>query len=98
MLDRNVVWLAVGVDHLEVEHLDVGTAHVQPDRLEAALAAPDPDRIAVLAEERNILAAQLDPVATTAADNRRGLQFPSILPAEANEIVMGPTWEARKGR
>src|SRR5262245_39707601 len=48
--DRYVVRRPVGVDHLEVEHVDVGTAHVQPDRLEAALAATDADDVAIHAE------------------------------------------------
>jgi hypothetical protein len=66
----NVVRLAVGVDDLEVEHLDVIAARSQLDGLEAALASADLDRVAILADERNLLAAEFYPFAVAPLSKR----------------------------
>src|SRR5581483_5467263 len=68
--DRDVVGLAVGVDHPEIQHLDVGAAYVQADGLEAAFAATDADGVAILAEERHLLAAELDPLGRAGTGRR----------------------------
>ena len=62
MAHLQVVRLAVGVDDAQIEHLDVGAAHVQANGLEATFAPADADEVAILAEQRDLLAAQLLPV------------------------------------
>src|SRR5262249_26239402 len=49
-----------------VEHLDVVALGVQADGLEAALAPADLDGVPVLAQERDLLAAQLLPLVASA--------------------------------
>src|SRR5207253_495152 len=58
---RDIVRLTVGVDHLEVEHLDIVAARGKLDRLEAPFTPADPNGIAVFADEGNLLTAEFHP-------------------------------------
>src|SRR5947207_9597399 len=60
MAGWEIIGLPVGVDDPYAAQLDVRTAGVQPDRLEAPFAAADAHRVVVLAEQGNLLAAELD--------------------------------------
>src|ERR1700682_494628 len=59
--DWNIVRFAIGVDDLEVQHLDVVFAGVQPDGSEAALSAPDFDDVTITAKKTDVPAPEFDP-------------------------------------
>src|SRR5262245_44908034 len=64
--DLDVVGGPVGIDHLEVQHLDVAAARKQTDGREAAFPPSNTHDVTV-APETDPLAPQLDPVAIAAA-------------------------------
>src|SRR5439155_19094429 len=61
MAGWEIIRLPVGVDDPHAPQLDVRTAGVQPNGLEAPFTPTDTHRVVVLAEERDLLAAELDP-------------------------------------
>jgi hypothetical protein len=69
---RNVVGLAVGVNNLEIQHLDVGAAHVQADGFETTLAAANWNGVAIATKQGNLLATKLDPSTGAGWRWRRG--------------------------
>src|SRR5688500_7879213 len=68
---RDVVGLAVGVDHLDIEYLDGGAARMQPDGLEAAFPAADAQDVTVHVE-RDRPAPEVDPGASARAGRGDG--------------------------
>src|SRR5262245_55519674 len=63
MADGDVVGVAIGIDHPEIQHLNGAAARIQADGIKAPLLAPDRQYVTV-DPEADFLASQLDPLAS----------------------------------